>query len=143
MGMLRGCNGFEDDMALSVVKPRAAMRWRGMAALLAFSLGAAACGSTESSTTPTLATQAPSVEVESAEVDAAGPANSADTTETTVPSADETAVEAIEDEETAAPVANLFPDIDVLNIADGGTVNLATELGGGDKATLLWFFAPH
>jgi len=42
-----------------------------------------------------------------------------------------------------AATENLFPDIDVVNIVDGSTVNLAQELGGGDKPVLLWFWAPH
>jgi len=40
-------------------------------------------------------------------------------------------------------VENLFPDIDVVNIADSSTYNLAAELGGGDLPVLLWFWAPH
>lgn len=116
---------------------RAIANVRTVAVLLALSIGAASCGSTETSATPTLATQVTT------------------TTTTTVveeesaftPPADEPSAEngdsAVDETETAAPVVNLFPDIDVLNIADGGTVNLATELGGADQATLLWFFAPH
>ena len=47
-----------------------------------------------------------------------------------------------EAEETAAPAENLFPDVDVVNVVDGSTVNL-TSLGGGDLPVLLWFWAPH
>lgn len=100
--------------------------------LLALSIGAAACGSTESSTAPTLATS----------VTTAPAATSAFAPPADEPPADESSTES-STTETTAPAVNLFPDIDVLNIADGATVNLATELGGGDKATLLWFFAPH
>jgi len=116
-------------MTSPMVDVRVRLRWRFAASLLALSIGAAACGSTETSSTPTLATQEPA-------------ATEAPTT-TGAPAAEvtnETAEEAVEEEEA---VVNLFPDINVLNIADGATVNLAAELGGADKATLLWFFAPH
>ncbi|MEM8925821.1 MAG: hypothetical protein AAGD35_20140 [Actinomycetota bacterium] len=46
-------------------------------------------------------------------------------------------------EGAAEPAQNLFPDVDVALIADGSTVNLAEELGGGELPVLLWFFAPH
>lgn len=36
-----------------------------------------------------------------------------------------------------------FPDVDVFNVETGSQINLASELAGGDKAILLWFFAPH
>jgi len=127
--MMNGCNRFEDDMTSPMVDVRVRLRWRFAASLLALSIGAAACGSTETSSTPTLAAQEPA-------------ATEAPTT-TGAPAAEvtnETAEEAVEEEEA---VVNLFPDINVLNIADGATVNLAAELGGADKATLLWFFAPH
>ncbi|MGF1597643.1 MAG: hypothetical protein ACFCVK_12060 [Acidimicrobiales bacterium] len=38
---------------------------------------------------------------------------------------------------------HLFPDVDVVAVADGGALNLAVELGGGDRPVLLWFWAPH
>lgn len=41
------------------------------------------------------------------------------------------------------PGENLFPDVDVVNVSDGATINLAGELGGGDLPVLLWFWAPH
>lgn len=110
---------------------------RTVAMLLALSIGAAACGATETSTTPTLATQAPSTVVEESSA-FAPPADEPEEVE-----ADEPDAAAADEAETTAPAVNLFPDIDVLNIADGGTLNLAAELGGGDQATLLWFFAPH
>lgn len=47
-------------------------------------------------------------------------------------------------ETTIAPErTNVFPDLNVVRIADRGTVNLADELGGGDLPVLLWFWAPH
>lgn len=46
--------------------------------------------------------------------------------------------------EGPAPVIDhLFPDVNTLNIVDGSTINLATELAGGDTPVLLWFWAPH
>lgn len=48
-----------------------------------------------------------------------------------------------DDGATSEPAVNLFPDVDVVNIADASTLNLATELGGGDLPVLLWFWAPH
>lgn len=113
-------------------------KWRAAAVLLAVSVGAAACGSTETGA-PTLnpqATSAEAAESASDSTDAAAP-EAAETTDS------EAAVSENDSGEEAAPAVNLFPAVDVLDISDGGTVNLATELGGGDKATLLWFFAPH
>ncbi len=50
-------------------------------------------------------------------------------------------------EEAAGPVVptpdHLFPDVDVLDIQTGATLNIATELAGGDRPVLLWFWAPH
>ena len=115
------------DMRLPV-----ASRRRSIAVLLAVALGAAACGATDESSAPTLATDAPAAEAPSTEGAETAP-------DEPVP-----ADEPSEGESTSEVAAeNLFPDVDVLNIADGSTVNLAAELGGGDKATLLWFWAPH
>ncbi len=115
-------------------------KWRPVALLLALSMGAAACGSTASSTAPTLAPQATTAAADdsspddSSSVDDAAPASEA---------GDDAATDSSAEDEAAVPAINLFPDIDVLNIADGSTVNLASALGGADKATLLWFWAPH
>ncbi len=38
---------------------------------------------------------------------------------------------------------NVFPDIDVVEITTGGSLNLKQELAGGDRPVLLWFWAPH
>lgn len=47
----------------------------------------------------------------------------------------------------AGPVApapeHLFPDVDVVDIQTGATLNLASELAGGTQPVLLWFWAPH
>ena len=115
--------------------PPVTSKWRLVAVLLALSIGAAACGSTETSSAPTLAPQATSAAADQGSPDDSVSGDDA--------SGDEAAPESDAQEETAGPAVNLFPDIDVLNIADGATVNLAAELGGADKATLLWFFAPH
>ncbi len=49
--------------------------------------------------------------------------------------------------ETAGPASptpeHLFPDVDVVDIKTGATLNLASELAGGAKPVLLWFWAPH
>lgn len=115
-----------------------APRRRSAALILALALGASACGSGEDTTLPTLATAPP----EDSGSASAGPSpvGGADQTE-----AAEVEGPVPEDDDPSAEQAseNLFPDIDVVNIADGATVNLAAELGGGDRPTLLWFWAPH
>jgi len=119
--------------------------WRSATLLVALSLGAAACGSGDaaSSAAPTLST---------ASADAADESGaSTDSSDNSEPSSagsdsvgsDSAGSDGVEDAPAAEPVENLFPDVDVVNIADGSSVNLAAELGGGDKATLLWFWAPH
>lgn len=110
--------------------PPVTSKWRLVAVLLALSIGAAACGSTATSTAPTLAPQATNAVADDGSPDESAPDDAATT-------------DSAPQDEAASPAVNLFPDIDVLNIADGATVNLAAELGGADKATLLWFFAPH
>jgi len=143
-GMMNGCNRFDNDMTSPMVNARVRPRWRVAAALLALSIGAAACGSTETSSTPTLATQEPAATEAPTTTGAPAAEVTSETAEEVVEQeaveAEVVEEEAVEEEEA---VVNLFPDIDVLNIADGATVNLAAELGGADKATLLWFFAPH
>ena len=46
-------------------------------------------------------------------------------------------------DESAVEAENLFPDLEVIDIVDGSTVNLSQELFGGDTPVLLWFWAPH
>ncbi len=41
-----------------------------------------------------------------------------------------------------ASVPSDFPDVDVLDVRTGETVNL-TSLAPRDKPALLWFYAPH
>lgn len=38
---------------------------------------------------------------------------------------------------------NLFPDLDVVSVATGESLNLKAELSGGELPVLLWFWAPH
>lgn len=52
------------------------------------------------------------------------------------------AVEAASDT-AGATSGHLFPDVETLDVATGASVNLATELAGGDTPVLLWFWAPH
>ncbi len=44
---------------------------------------------------------------------------------------------------TVGEAANLFPDIDVVSVATGESLNLKVELSGGELPVLLWFWAPH
>ena len=109
--------------------------------LLASSLALAACGGGQSdedraATGATLATTAPETTAEPVEPsivddDADRDADSDADTTTTAPAV------------AADPPVNLFPDINVLDVYNGGEVNLAEALPGGDKAVLLWFWAPH
>ena len=104
--------------------------WRSVALLLALSLAAAACGSGDAgSAAPTLAPSSDS--------------SADDSSATETAAADDSAAAGGADASAAEPAVNLFPDIDVLSVTDGSSVNLAAELGGSDKATLLWFWAPH
>lgn len=41
------------------------------------------------------------------------------------------------------PPRAVFPDVEVVEINSGQAMNVADELAGSGKATLLWFFAPH
>lgn len=128
--------------------PFFASRRRSVAVIIAVALGASACGSGETSTTPTLAT-APAAEAAGASSNDAGSGTGGDAGESPAAVDDEPAVREADDAppadepDVAAPSENLFPDIDVVNIADGSTLNLAAELGGADRPTLLWFWAPH
>ncbi len=105
-------------------------------AFIAFSIGGAlvvsACGG--GSTATDSATSATEVEATS-------------TTEaaTTSTSAADAAASSVTESSAAdtEPVENLFPDLEVVDLADGETINLAAELGGGDRPVLLWFWAPH
>ncbi len=115
---------------------------RTAALLLASSLVLAACGGGQTdaeraATGATLATTAPET--------TSAPEATADPIEPTIvddePSS--TTTESAAEAPASEPVAHLFPDVDVLDIYNGGEVNLAEVLPGGDKAVLLWFFAPH
>jgi hypothetical protein len=105
--------------------------------LLTVALGAAACGSasteTSGASTEAPASEPSSTQPESPEAPESGDGASADPNENSTGG----------DDASDAAVENLFPDVDVVNIADGSTVNLADELGGGDRPVLLWFWAPH
>lgn len=45
--------------------------------------------------------------------------------------------------ETGGEATNLFPDLDVVSVATGESLNLKAELSGGELPVLLWFWAPH
>jgi len=109
---------------------------------LTFALAAAACGSGDAGA-PTAIAAVPADSssdaadsADSDEAESTPAADTADEAQDGSPDSDGTA-------EAAGPVENLFPDLNVLNVTDGSTVNLASTLIGGDKATLLWFWAPH
>lgn len=102
------------------------------AAIAALTMLAAACGS-GATTTDVGVAPAPAETTESAE--------SADSSAET--GADSSSGDRDEGAAEAAPATNLFPDIEVVNVADATTFNLASELGGGDLPVLLWFWAPH
>ncbi len=132
---------------------RVSTRRRAGALLLALSLGAAACGSDGSSTatggdssggdSSTAESASPDESSSDADSDGADSAGDADETadQTADDSTDDGSADEAADGDTAA--VNLFPDVDVLNIADGATINLSDELAGGDRPVLLWFWAPH
>ncbi|MGI9613633.1 MAG: hypothetical protein ACR2QO_12025 [Acidimicrobiales bacterium] len=110
--------------------------------LLTFGLVASACGSD--------ATETSAADAESTDAETAAVTTDAETeatgSETSAAANTEAASESTEGEATDTPepaTENLFPDVDVVNIVDGSTVNLAQELGGGDLPVLLWFWAPH
>ncbi|MEL7158653.1 MAG: hypothetical protein AAFN30_18935 [Actinomycetota bacterium] len=111
-------------MSTTLRRPR---RAAPIGALLALALAASACGS-EASTALDVA--------ESASTEPAPTTTGAESTTTAASAA---ATEAPAEE----PRENLFPPVDVVRISDGTTLNLATELGGGDLPVLLWFWAPH
>ncbi len=101
----------------------------GVAAALA--LVAAACGSGGTDGTDTAGSAT-----------TAAPATTADAApDSTAAAPDSTAATA--GPEAPAPAENLFAPVDVVNIADGSTINLADQLAGDDRPVLLWFFAPH
>lgn len=112
---------FPDGPAKSRVRRLA----RPAALVLGLTLGVAACGSS-SETTDTSSGDAPAAATD----DESSPDESNDES-------------AADDSSDAADGENLFPNVNVQSIDDGSTLNLAEELSGGDKAVLLWFFAPH
>ncbi len=115
--------------------PRPRLLARSAALLLGLTLGAAACGS--SSDSPDTSAAGSSSEAISASSD--GDAN--DGASNDGASNDDASSDAAAD--AGASTENLFPDVNVLSISDGATLNLSEELSGGDTAVLLWFFAPH
>ena len=115
------------------------LRARLLAGLGAVALVAAACGS--GTTTTEVAANSP---------DSQAPQTAAanETSESTANETSESTTAAVAPEGEVAEAApesetNLFPSVDVVNVHDGSTLNLAAELGGGDLPVLLWFWAPH
>ncbi len=126
--------------------PRAPRRLgaRALALTLGLALTAAACASGgETSSVPTLGTTAaPAAEADAASESSEAPAEP-DETPTADAEGDAAAAEEAPTVGPEAPPVNLFPDVNVIDLDSGETINLASTLGGGDKATLLWFWAPH
>jgi hypothetical protein len=58
------------------------------------------------------------------------------------PAVPSTAGNTTSSEAAADPVENFFPDVDVIEIATGETVNMQS-LVAIDRPVLLWFWAPH
>ncbi|MEM9134511.1 MAG: hypothetical protein AAF962_00855 [Actinomycetota bacterium] len=105
------------------LRPRRVPTLVGVMAALALAVAACGSGATDDADTAAEATTAPA----------------------NTPSAADTTDEAAEPvgPEVPAPAENLFAPVDVVNIADGSTLNLAEELAGDDRPVLLWFWAPH
>lgn len=103
--------------------------------IVAAALLAAACGSETSAPALDTAAVGDTVTSQSSQEEAA----QSETSAAPVADTEEPA------ETTAAPEvsSHLFPDLNTLNVKDGSSVNLATELAGGDTPVLLWFYAPH
>ncbi len=123
------------------MKPGHRARSKLVALGLLLSIGAAACGGGE-----TAAPELGSAPQPSAPSSGADSTSSATSSDDIAGSDASTGSDAPTDDSGAAAdagIVNLFPDLDVVNVADGNTVNLASELGGGERATLLWFWAPH
>lgn len=59
------------------------------------------------------------------------------------PASDDPVAEA--DEPTADPGATLanYPQVDVIDLGSGDTVDFAEQVAGGSLPTLIWFWAPH
>jgi len=102
-----------------------------VATVLAAALLAAACGSGDGSDADVTAADEPTTEASA----------SSEEPTTDEPSAEDAPAE--EAEEAADVGPHLFPELTTVNVADGSTLNLATELAGGDTPVLLWFYAPH
>ncbi len=103
--------------------PHRAALLSGVAALLTFT----ACGTSDT------------------EQVGAGPLTATSRTEESSPSTEgaTSTTAAGETSSSDAVSENVFPDIDVVEITTGGSLNLKQELAGGDRPVLLWFWAPH
>ena len=114
---------------------------------LAFAMLVTACGS--GATTPELGAglRSSSNEPSSATSDSDSASGSASVDSGTEAEVGSGAEAESAGEVAAGPVAptpdHLFPDVDVLDIQTGATLNIASELAGGDRPVLLWFWAPH
>ncbi|MCP5026688.1 MAG: hypothetical protein GY929_10435 [Actinomycetia bacterium] len=110
------------------------MRHRPLSMLMAGSLVVAACGASGGADSTN--TQPAGAPITLPRDKATEPA----TGNTTM--SDGAGVEAPTNPTEAPPPTNLFPDVEVIEIATGEPVNLRS-LGAVDRPVLLWFWAPH
>ncbi len=110
--------------------------------LFALGMAASACGSGSTTTDAAPAGESSSASTStdngSAEDDSTEPSSGTDTS-TTASSADEG------EEPAADPTATLanYPQVDVIDLGSGETVDFAEQVAGGSLPTLIWFWAPH
>ncbi len=93
----------------------------------------ASCGSTDSGSATAQAGSSGDAPAPSSIGEAPAPSTTGN-----APAADPAAV----NDASATPVASDFPDVDVLDVRTGDTINLRS-LAPRDKPALLWFYAPH
>ncbi len=123
---------------------------RALAVAAGLTLVAGACGSPSSSETATTVAEAPGPD----EPRDASPSTATDEPidesmeEPALPDGDAVEPAAGDDAppteaaEPAAAVDSVLPDVDVVDLATGETVNLAS-FAPADRPILLWFWAPH
>ena len=116
---------------------------RALALVVCLTLVAGACGSASSS--DTAATAAPAIA--DAPGDAGRPTGNEEPVEDSAPTAGNDAAEPAGGDvapatDAAPPAESVIPDVDVVDLATGETVNLAS-FAPADRPILLWFWAPH
>ena len=120
-------------------------RWAALG--LSVALVGTACGSggdtTSTAGVPALDEVATDPTTPPAQEPTAVPDTAADATEAPAATAPPTATEAPAEEAAAEPAGeNQLPDVDVVDLATGQNVNLAS-FAPADRPIVLWFWAPH